>query len=66
MTGPFPDPGIVSDVYHFSRRGSFEAKHRGESDHTFKMVMAASLIFMGARMAFDTWNKMHPPIGKAR
>lgn len=57
MHPPFPDSGFISDIYHVSKRGSFEAKKRGESDQLFKFAMAATLVYIGCKMGLDAFQK---------
>lgn len=64
MLPDLPDSGLVSDIYHIGKRGSFEARKRGESNETFKLVMAAALIWMGAKMGLEAFEKMHGGRGR--
>jgi hypothetical protein len=61
-----PDPGLLSDIYHFSKRGHIESNKKGSPEPTYKLVMGAALVWMGAVMAMDAWKKMHPPVGRVR
>ena len=59
-----PDNGLISDLYHIGKRGSFEARKRGQDDALFKFVAGTALIWIGGTMALNAWNKLHG--GKGR
>lgn len=64
MMPNLPDGGLVSDIYHLGKRGSFEARKRGDSDQTFKLLMSAALIVMGCKMGMEAFEKMRGGRGR--
>ena len=62
---PVPtDSGVLSDLFHLGKRGSQEARKRGENDSGFKMMMGVALIAIGSTMMLENFEKMHGGRGR--
>lgn len=59
-----PDKGLVHDIYDIGKRGHFESQKKGQPEPTFKLVMGAALVWIGAEMLLEAWNKMHGGRGR--
>lgn len=58
--------GLLSHAYHFAKSGEIESRKNGKPEPSYKIVMGLALIFIGAQMTLDAWNKMHGGKGPFR